>query len=90
LEAVRELHSLAHTDAVSDEEDRILVIAIDSETDDLPVGLVRELWAADALEEKDKEIKRAEELYKVRFLEACKRIAWPIEPGQCIMRERPC
>jgi hypothetical protein len=80
LEAVRELHPLAHTDAISDEEDRILIIAIESEKDDLPVGSVRELWAADALGEKDKEIKLAEELYKVQFLEACKRIAWPIEP----------
>jgi hypothetical protein len=53
---------------------------MESETDDLPVGSVRELWAAVALGEKDKEIKRAEELYRVQFLEPCKRIARPIEP----------
>jgi hypothetical protein len=82
LEAVRELYPLAHTDAIFEEEDRVLIIAIDSETDDLPIGKVRELWAPDALEEKDREIKRAEELYKDQFLEACKRIAWPSDPRQ--------
>jgi len=80
LEAVRELCPLAHTDAITDEEDRTLVIAIESETDDLPVGEVRKLWAPSALEAKDAEIARAEELYKARFLEACKRIAEPSRP----------
>jgi hypothetical protein len=82
LDAVRELFPLSHTDAIVEEEDRTLIIAIDSETDDLPIGKVRELWAPDALEEKDIEIKRAEELYEERFLEACKRIAWPSRPSQ--------
>ena len=82
LLAVRELSPLAHTDAIFEEEDRILVIAIDSETDHLPIGNVRELWAPDALEEKDMEIKRAEELYRPQFLEACKRIAWSSDPSQ--------
>jgi hypothetical protein len=82
LEAIRELCPLAHTDAIANEEDRTLVIAIDSETDDLPIGKVRELWAPDALEEKDVEIARAEGLYKAQFLEACKRIVWPSHPSQ--------
>ncbi len=75
LEATRLLFPLAHTDAIQSEEDRILIIAIDSETDDLPVGHVRELWAPDALKEKDLEIARAESLYKEQFLDACRRIA---------------
>ena len=75
LEAVRALVSLAHTDAVADVEDRRLIIGIESETDDLPVGEARKLWAPSALESKDKEIVRCEELYKGQFLEACKRIA---------------
>jgi hypothetical protein len=76
LEAVRALCPLAHTDAIADEEDRTLVIAIESETDDLPIGEVRKLWAPYALEAKDAEIARAEELHKAQFFEACKRIAW--------------
>jgi hypothetical protein len=74
LEAVRELYPLAHTDAIANEEDRMLVIAIGSETDDLPVGEVRKLWAPYALEAKAAEIARCEELWKVQFVEACKRI----------------
>jgi hypothetical protein len=75
LEAARQLVSLAHTDAIEDVEDRRLFIEIDSETDDLPVGEVRKLWAPHALEIKDVEIARCEELYKPPFLEACCRIA---------------
>jgi Protein of unknown function (DUF2489) len=75
LEAVRALVSLAHTDAVADVEDRTLIIAIESETDHLPVGEVRKLWAPSALDVMDKEIALCEELYKRQFLEACKRIA---------------
>lgn len=75
LEAARELVSLAHTDAIADVEDRRLIIGIESETDDLPVGEVRKLWAPYALKTKDTEIARCEELYPPQFLEACKRIA---------------
>jgi hypothetical protein len=82
LKAVRELCPLAHTDALANEEDRTLVIAIESETDDLPIGEVRKLWAPYALKAKDAEIVRAEELYKAQFLEACKRIAEPSQSHQ--------
>ena len=81
LEAVRELWPLAHTDAITDEDDRTLVIAIESETDSLPVGDVRKLWAPYALAAKDAEIARAEELYRAQFLEVCKRIAEPSPPA---------
>ena len=64
-----------HTDAIADVEDRRLIIGIESETDDLPVGEARKLWAPDALKTKDVEIARFEELYRRQFLEACKRIA---------------
>jgi hypothetical protein len=52
LEAVRALVSLAHTDAVADVEDRKFIIAIESDTDHLPVGEVRKLWASSALRER--------------------------------------
>ena len=74
LEAVRALVSLAHTSAVADVEDREFIIGIESETDHLPVGEVRELWASSALQEKDVEIARAEEFYKDEFLKTCRRI----------------
>jgi len=77
LEAARELVSLAHTDAIAEFEDRRFIIGIASETDHLPVGEVRKLWAPYALEEKDVEIARAEELYKADFLETCRRTVNP-------------
>ena len=73
LEAVRQLVSLAHTDAVADLEDRRFII-VESETDNLPVGEVRNLWAPDSLKEKDVEIARAEALYRAQLMEACRRI----------------
>jgi hypothetical protein len=75
LEAARALVSLAHTDAVPDIEDRKFIIAVESETDHLPIGEVRKLWAPDALQEKDVEIAGAETLYRDAFLRACQRIA---------------
>ena len=74
LEAVRKLYPLAHTDAIANEDDRTLVVAIGSDTDDLPVGEVRNLWASHALEAKDAEIARCEDLWKPQFRDACKRI----------------
>ena len=74
LEAVRQLVSLAHTDAVAELEDRRFIIGIESETDQLPVGDVRKLWAPDALKEKDVEIACAEEAYRADFFETCRRI----------------
>jgi len=71
---VRKLYPLAHTDAICNEDDRTLVIAIESETDDLPIGEVRKLWAPYALEAKEAEIARCEERWKPQFLDACKRI----------------
>ena len=57
-------------------------MGIASETDDLPVGEVRTLWASSALKEKDVEIARAEELYRADFLETCRRIVNPNVRGE--------
>jgi hypothetical protein len=54
--------------------DRRLIIGIDSETDSLPRGEVRKLWAPDALQTKQSEIERSEALWKQEFLDACQRI----------------
>jgi hypothetical protein len=43
---------------------------IDSETDDLPIGDVRQYWAPDALAQKDVEIARCEAMYREPALEA--------------------
>src|SRR5580698_8289861 len=81
LEAVRELVSVAHTDAVAKLEDRRFIIGVASETDHLPVGEVRKLWATSALKEKDVEIACFEELYRADFLETCRRIVQTDSPA---------
>jgi hypothetical protein len=54
--------------------DFIDFVGIDSETDHLPIGRVREHWAADALARKDKEIKDAEDSYRERALASCREL----------------
>ena len=57
-------------------------VAIDSETDDLPVGAVRNLWDADTLTRKDLEISRCEQLYRAQCLEACSRLIERLQSNQ--------
>jgi hypothetical protein len=64
LEAARELFPLAHADAITNVDDRRLMIAIQSETDHLPIGEVRKPWAPNARQAKEAEIQRAEAVWK--------------------------
>jgi hypothetical protein len=68
LDAIGELFPLAHTDAIGNEADRLLIIGMYSETHHLPVGDVRQLFAAEALRQNDVEISRAEALWKPELL----------------------
>jgi hypothetical protein len=51
-----------------------LIRAIESETDDLPVGRVRQHWHPDSLREKDHELARCEGLWHEKMMLACQRI----------------
>jgi hypothetical protein len=74
LEIVRALCPYAHSlPELFGEDDRIF-IAVDSETDHLPVGKLRQLWHPDFLDEKDAEIARCEQLWRDEVLAACERI----------------
>ncbi len=73
IEGSRALGSLRHD--VTDEPfdpDFITFVAIGSDTDHLPVGVVREKWADSALAKKDKEIKKAEDFYRESALNGCR------------------
>ena len=74
LVAARELVGLRF--AASDERDPdfLTFVAIDSETDHLPIGQEREYWAPDALAEKDVEIAKVEEWAREIGAAACKRL----------------
>ena len=52
--------------------DFLLFVGIDSETDHLPVGDVRQHWAPVALASKDEEIRSAEAFYRDDAIAACK------------------
>jgi len=74
LEAVRALTPYTHSVPELFAEDANTFIGIDSETDDLPIGRLRERWHPDFLPEKDVEIARCEHLWRDRVLGACERI----------------
>lgn len=54
------------------DEDFIAFVAINSETDHLPVDLERRNWSIEALQRKDEEIAKVEALYKEDAVAACK------------------
>jgi hypothetical protein len=62
-------------------EDFTFVVAIESETDELPRGQVRELWDPAVLPETDQETTKCEELWGDQFRAACERISIEIAPG---------
>jgi hypothetical protein len=75
LDAARALTSLLHKcPQMTSQEDLNFIIGVDSETDDLPLGRVRELWNAEVLAEKDRGIQRCEQLWGDRFRAVCERI----------------
>jgi hypothetical protein len=75
LEAAPKLCSLLLSNPeIASREDCNLFNGIASETDDLPIGRVREEWHPDFLPEKDREIARCEALWRDDAMEACERI----------------
>jgi hypothetical protein len=75
VEAARILCGLLHQDSsILSQADFNSIRGIESETDDLPVGRVRELWHPDFLPAKDREIARCEDLYRGRVHAICQRI----------------
>jgi len=74
IEGVRHLTVLASRLAEVVWHDPVLgtFAAVDSETDCLPVGPVRELWNSEALREQDVEIAQAELFYRAKVENACR------------------
>jgi hypothetical protein len=59
---------------MASKDDFNFILGIDSETDDLPLGPVRDLWRSEALLEKDREIARCDGLWRDQLHTACERI----------------
>jgi hypothetical protein len=51
-----------------------IFVVVGTQSDHLPVGSVRQYWAPDALLQKDKEILKLEDLYRVRVIRSATRI----------------
>jgi len=64
------LHFRSHSK--EKDEEFLVFVGIDSETDHLPVGEVRRHWSAEALVRKDAEIKKAEDFLRGRALTAAR------------------
>jgi hypothetical protein len=56
------------------DDDFLLFVAIDSETDHLPVDRERANWSEEALARKDSEIAKAEAFYKDSAFRACRKL----------------
>jgi hypothetical protein len=63
------------------DEDWRVFVAIDSETDHLPLGDVRKHWAADALARKDAERRETEAFYRDHLLSAARSLLRRYEPN---------
>jgi hypothetical protein len=75
LEATRALLPYIHSNPeLVSRDDFNLLRGIDSETDDLPLGRIREEWHPESLAEKDGEIARSEKLYGDKVRSVCERI----------------
>lgn len=73
IEGCRRLNALS-CDLVDDwrvDKDFAVFGAVDSETDCLPVGAVRQHWNSSALVREDEKIEVAEALYRDRVMAAC-------------------
>jgi hypothetical protein len=69
----RRLTALRHeTDAATDDADFMVFVAIDSETDALPLGAVREHWDQDALARLEPEVEEAEHWAANAGADACR------------------
>lgn len=56
------------------DEDFLTFVAVDSETDHLPVDVERQNWSVEALERKDQEIESYEVSAKSDALETCRKL----------------
>jgi len=75
IEAAHSLLPILRMNAdLAPQEDFDLMRAIESETDDLPVGRVREHWHPDSLREKDLEIARCEGIWHELVISNCQRL----------------
>ena len=82
IDASRKLRNLQYQLFESIDHDFLCFIAIESETDHLPVGNERQYWNKEVLIEKDKEIAAYESDVKQKFLDACNQVIERFSPSR--------
>jgi len=70
IEASRILSMRPFSQGFENDLEVIPFVAIDSSTDHLPIGEVRKLWNPEVLVQKDNEIAKCEDFYRVQAREA--------------------
>lgn len=70
----RKLKGLSRLISDDHDEDFMIFIAVDSETDHLPVDWERKNWSIEALQRKDLEIEEYEKDFKEIVFSACKKL----------------
>jgi hypothetical protein len=80
IETARALSPLRHYANSEVSEVLLAFTVIDSETDCLPLGKVRQHWTAEALERKDREFVEAEDFYRSTAIDAATRLVHLLEP----------
>ena len=68
----RQITRLRFGSTAENDSDVLVFIAIDSETDHLPLGDVRRHWSAEALRAKDEELRGFEDWAREHTFKACK------------------
>jgi hypothetical protein len=79
IAASRELSPLRHQVEAELTEVLVVFTGIDSETDALPIGEVRQHWSAESLVRTDHEITEAETFYRDTAIEAATRLLQMLE-----------
>jgi|ERR1035441_820539 hypothetical protein len=74
IAGARQLCGLGDQVGADDDPDFTYFVAIDSQTDHLPIGEVRQLWNPEALREKDAEVAAFEALEREKTFEICRRL----------------
>ncbi|MGA9776787.1 MAG: hypothetical protein WBS33_00790 [Verrucomicrobiia bacterium] len=74
IAGARQLCGLGHKIGAERDPDFTFFVAIESESDHLPVGEVRQHWNPEALRAKDAEIASFEAFYREQAFEICRRL----------------
>jgi hypothetical protein len=72
IAGARQLSGLGSDVGADRDPDFTFFVGLDSETDHLPIGEVRQSWNSEALQQKDAEVREIEASYREQAFESCR------------------